>query len=138
MIRKYDLDAVLGVNNVGNAFTPWASPDPLFLACLGIGIYQSGTQADAELLYECVSTRARKAIGLPSALGLTLRPGDVPDLILFYNRDETGCEVSRPRYSVADVVWDPPARLNRDVVSGGRLKPAALAGWSLDTRYQFA
>ncbi|CAL5872124.1 uncharacterized protein PFLUO_LOCUS6382 [Penicillium psychrofluorescens] len=138
MIRRYGLDAVLGVNNVGNAFTPWASPDPLFLACLGVGIYQSGTQVDAELLYECVSTRARKAIGLPSASGLTLRPGDVPDLILFYDRDETGCEVSRPRYSVADVIWDPPARLNRDVLRGGRLKPAALPGWSLDTRYQFA
>ncbi|EKV05614.1 Zinc metallopeptidase, putative [Penicillium digitatum] len=32
MIRKHNLDAVIGVNNVGNPFTPWGLPDPFSLA----------------------------------------------------------------------------------------------------------
>ncbi|KAI9934222.1 hypothetical protein AWENTII_008621 [Aspergillus wentii] len=131
MIRKHDLDAVIGVNNVGNAFTPWGSPDPLSLACLGVGIYQAGTQADAELLYECVSTRARAAIGLSNTnqLGssLEVKEGSCPDFLLIYNVDETGCQAPRARESVAEVVWDPSTKLTRDVVSSGRLmlKPMA-------------
>ncbi|PLB46900.1 Metallo-dependent hydrolase [Aspergillus steynii IBT 23096] len=123
MIRKYGLDAVMGVNNVGNAFTPWGSPDPLSLACLGVGVYQTGTQADANLLYECVSTRARTAIGLSSRTSdLVLKHGDCDDVLLFYNVDDTGCGVSRQRTRVADVVWDPPARVSRSVVIRGALK----------------
>jgi cytosine/adenosine deaminase-related metal-dependent hydrolase len=123
MIRKYDLDAVIGVNNVGNAFTPWGSADPLLLACLGVGIYQTGTQSDAELLYECVSTRARAAIGLsPSQKSLAIDKGDRADFMLFSDRDDTGCGISRPRKTVAEIVWDPPGRVNRDLVVNGRLK----------------
>ncbi|KAE8358005.1 hypothetical protein BDV27DRAFT_163993 [Aspergillus caelatus] len=69
LIRRYGLDVVLSVNNVGNAFTPWGSVDPVALACLGVGVYQAGTVEDAELLYECVSTRARAAIGLEEETG---------------------------------------------------------------------
>lgn len=128
LIRKHDLDGVIGVNNVGNAFTPWGPPDPLFLACLGVGVYQAGTQADAELLYECVSTRARTAIGLaPPDPSLTLKAGRQPDLLIFRDRDDTGCGVARPRTSVAEIVWDPPARLNRDIVCNGRLKSFGTA-----------
>ncbi|KAK1141228.1 hypothetical protein N8T08_009267 [Aspergillus melleus] len=122
MIRKYNLDAVIGVNNVGNAFTPWGSLDPLSLACLGVGVYQAGTQADATLLYECVSTRARAAIGLPSSSGLTLKDGDPDELLLFYRMDDTGCAVPRSRTRVADLVWDPPARVSRSVVIRGAAK----------------
>jgi hypothetical protein len=50
MIKKYGLNAVIGINNVGNAFTPQGSCDPLSLASLGVGVYQAGTKADAELL----------------------------------------------------------------------------------------
>lgn len=122
LIKKYKLDAVMGVNNVGNLFTPWGSADPLSLACLAVGIYQAGSQADAELLYECVSTRARAAIGLETPEGLCVREGLVPDLLLVRDRDETGCGISRPRSSVAEVVWAPPGVVSRDVVVGGRLK----------------
>ncbi len=122
MIRKHGLDAVIGVNNVGNAFTPWGSPDPLSVACLGVGAYQAGTQDDAGLLYECVSTRARAAIGLsPSPSSLTFKEEDRPDFLLFYPRDLTGCGVARPCGTVAEVVWDRPAQANREVVIGGRL-----------------
>lgn len=136
MIRKYGLDAVIGVNNVGNAFTPWGSSDPLSLACLGVGVYQAGTQADANLLYECVSTRARAAIGLSSSTsGLALKDGDCDDVLLFYNVDDTGCRVSRPRTRVADVVWDPPARVSRSVVTRGALK-RSLVSLRPDTAYE--
>ncbi|KAA8647673.1 hypothetical protein EYZ11_006861 [Aspergillus tanneri] len=138
LIRKHDLDAVIGVNNVGNAFTPWGPPDPLFLACLGVGVYQAGTQADAELLYECVSTRARAAIGVSASNpGITLKVGGEPDLLLFRDRDDTGCGVPRPRTSVAEIVWDPPERLNRDVVCNGRLKSSGTHT-SPDPMYQFS
>jgi hypothetical protein len=130
MIRKYGLDAVVGVNNVGNAFTPWGSPDPLSLACLGVGVYQAGTQADAELLYECVSTRARAAIGLPitaSGTSLTLQQEDIPEFMLVYHVDESGSGRPRARRSVAEVVWDPPGRLCRVVARNGRLVTKPMA-----------
>jgi cytosine/adenosine deaminase-related metal-dependent hydrolase len=138
MIRKYKLDAVMGVNNVGNSFTPWGLPDPLSLACLGVGIYQAGSQADAELLYECVSTRARAAIGLESHSGLCIQQGCQPDLLLVQHRDETGCGVSRPRTNVAEVVWTPPEKMNRDVVSGGRLKISPFVTADSDTLYRYS
>jgi hypothetical protein len=50
MINKYGLNAAIGINNVGNAFTPQGNCDPLSLASLGVGVYQAGTKADAELL----------------------------------------------------------------------------------------
>ncbi len=50
MIKRYGMKAALGVNNVGNAFTPHGSCDPLSVACLGVGIYQAGTKSDAEIL----------------------------------------------------------------------------------------
>ena len=50
MIKKYGLNAAVGINNVGNAFTPQGSCDPLTLASLGVGIYQAGTSEDTETL----------------------------------------------------------------------------------------
>lgn len=140
MISEHGLDAIIGVNNVGNAFTPWGSADPLSLACLGVGIYQAGTQKDAELLYECVSTRARAAIGLLGSQGgssLMLKEGDQPDLVVLHNVDDTGCNVLRPRNSVADVVWDPPARVSRHIISNGRLKLPPHPMYPGTARYAF-
>ncbi|RAL09917.1 putative zinc metallopeptidase [Aspergillus homomorphus CBS 101889] len=121
MINKHELDAVMGINNVGNAFTPWGSEDPLSLACLGVGIYQAGTRANAELLYECVSTRARAAIGLsPQNTGLSLKPESRADFIMFHEVDETCCGAARPRHGVAGIVWDPPSKVSRRVITGGQ------------------
>lgn len=50
MIQEYNLNAAIGVNNVGNAFTPQGSCDPLSLASFGVGIYQAGTKEDADVL----------------------------------------------------------------------------------------
>ncbi|KAL2866729.1 putative zinc metallopeptidase [Aspergillus lucknowensis] len=132
MVRKHGLDAVIAVNNVGNAFTPWGSADPLNLACLGVGVYQAGTIGDAELLYECVSTRARAAIGLsPPGVdsGVRLRCGDHAEILVLHNVDDTGClgdSDSRSRKSLAEVVWDPPSRASRAVVCRGHVLMPAL------------
>jgi hypothetical protein len=50
MIKEYGLQAAIGINNVGNAFTPQGGCDPLSVACLGVGIYQAGTKEDADIL----------------------------------------------------------------------------------------
>ncbi|KAL5336470.1 hypothetical protein BJX70DRAFT_400550 [Aspergillus crustosus] len=142
MIRDFGLDAVMGVNNVGNAFTPWGSADSLSLACLSVGIYQTGTVRDAELLYECVSTRARAAIGLsvtrPDS-SVCLKYGDRAEILLLYDVDDTGCldtGSTRVRKSVAEAVWDPPASTSRAVVSRGRVKMPALSVFT-ETAFQF-
>ncbi|KAF2149351.1 Metallo-dependent hydrolase [Myriangium duriaei CBS 260.36] len=90
MIQKYGLNCAIGMNNIGNAFTPQGVCDPLFLANLGVAIYHTGTVKDARLLYECISTRARAAIGLASSshdgdydFTLDILPGQRADLILF-------------------------------------------------------
>lgn len=51
MIENYDLNGAIGVNNVGNAFTPNGNCDPMSLASMGVGLYQAGTKRDTELLY---------------------------------------------------------------------------------------
>jgi hypothetical protein len=126
LIRDFGLDACLSVNNVGNAFTPWGSGDPLALASLGVGVYQASTEDDARILLECVSTRARRAIGLePSDYdsgdleaqqnrGL-LWEGRKGDLLLIKNEEWVGCPghlglkiPARQRVTIKDVVWDPP------------------------------
>ncbi|MCJ1239821.1 hypothetical protein MMC14_007819 [Varicellaria rhodocarpa] len=51
LIKELGVNAAIGVNNVGNAFTPQGSADPLSVAGLGVGLYQAGTGEDAEVLY---------------------------------------------------------------------------------------
>jgi cytosine/adenosine deaminase-related metal-dependent hydrolase len=51
MVQQYGLSCAMSINNIGNAFTPWGAVDPIALASLGMGVYQSGTKSDAELLY---------------------------------------------------------------------------------------
>ncbi|KIX03474.1 uncharacterized protein Z518_07027 [Rhinocladiella mackenziei CBS 650.93] len=140
MIKKFGLSTCLSVNNVGNAFTPWGMGDPLQLASLGVGIYQAGTDEDAKTLFECVSSRARKAIGLSpaSAVNLESKTGDEDagegetdepnlevgrrgELLLVRNEEWVGCPghlgiriPARQRVGFRDLVWDPPdIRLRR-------------------------
>lgn len=51
MIQEHGLQAAIAVNNVGNAFTPQGNCDPLAVASMGVGIYQSATKKEAEILY---------------------------------------------------------------------------------------
>ncbi|KAI0389337.1 hypothetical protein F5Y17DRAFT_469762 [Xylariaceae sp. FL0594] len=105
MIKSLRLSVCLGVNNVGNAFTPFGTADPLQLASWAVGIYQSGTVEDAELLYACRSQGMlmftnRGSIELPGAPG------------------QTGISVPpRFRLSLKDVIWDPPESNSRRIIS---------------------
>ncbi|KAI0098366.1 Metallo-dependent hydrolase [Daldinia grandis] len=120
MIRDLGISACIGVNNVGNAFTPFGTGDPLQLASWGVGIYQAGTLSDAIILYGCVSWLAKRAIGVEGearyrgiAEGQSLR-----GMLLISNKKHTrlpgvanGSELkipARQRTSFKDIVWDPP------------------------------
>lgn len=104
MINAHGLQAAIAVNNVCNAFTPQGSCDPLTVASSGIGLYSAGTTTDTETLYECVSSRARNAIGLYGGSTLDLKVGEAADLIVL-NKDEE-CDW-RTRKSIAELVYDP-------------------------------
>lgn len=128
MIRDFGLEACLSVNNVGNAFTPWGTGDPLAIASLGVGIYQASTEEDARILLECVSSRARRAIGLEPKEADPGNPkeqqqdtckllweGRKGDVLVIRNDEWIGCPghlglkvPARQRVSIKDVVWDPP------------------------------
>ena len=108
MITKYALKGAIAINNVGNAFTPHGSCDPLNIASKGVGLYQAGTINDAQLLYQCVSTRAIEAIG-----GYTSRPfaiGEPANFVLFdMGGSESGLlSTQRGRKTLQEVVYDPP------------------------------
>ena len=136
--KEYGIEVVLGVNNVGNAFTPWGSGDPLQLASMGVGLYHGGTGEAGEVLFGSVSWRARRAVGLGEAEeeeqygegagggGMTVRVGmsiDEFGLLVVENEEWVGCPgvlgmkvPGRRRLSVRDVVWDvPEVRLRRVV-----------------------
>ncbi|KAF2812639.1 cytosine deaminase protein-like protein [Mytilinidion resinicola] len=114
MIEEYKLDGAIAVNNVGNAFTPQGNCDPLSVASLGVAIYQAGTKKDAEVLYECVSSRAKAVIGVPST-SLDLAVGDPADFVLF-DRLDIGW---RCRTTITEVVYD--AGPHRQTIWQGKL-----------------
>lgn len=122
LINRFKLNACIGINNVGNAFTPWGSVDPLRLASLGVGVYQAGTPQDAELLFECVSARAQDAIGLSKIVVRSLEPGARALFMIVSNDADivvAGQQTNVParkRITVADVVWDPPELRQRRVI----------------------
>ncbi|KAI0198679.1 hypothetical protein F4808DRAFT_253942 [Astrocystis sublimbata] len=129
LIKDFGIQACIGVNNVGNAFTPYGTGDPLQLASWAVGIYQVGTAKDAELLYECVSQGARSAIGL--LYGNRIGPIDKGDhiggMLLLGNQRamklpdgprSTLTVAPRWRLSLRDVVWDPPESSLRAVLGG--------------------
>jgi hypothetical protein len=106
MIEEYKFNAAIGVNNVGNAFTPYGSCDPLNLASFGVGVYQAGTRADADMLLQCVSSRAKLAIGLSPKMscGLEIQVGDRADFVLFGSQRES--KSFRSRKTIQELVYD--------------------------------
>jgi cytosine/adenosine deaminase-related metal-dependent hydrolase len=130
MIKKHGLEASIAVNNVGNAFTPYGSCDPLSIASLGVGIYQAGTKKDAEILFvlflhcpvpesrpnatmqETVSERAKATIGC-EATSLQISLGEPADFVLFDRMDSSW----RYRKSIVEVVYD--AGSSRQTIKGG-------------------
>lgn len=107
MIQKYGIRGAIAINNVGNAFTPYGSCDPLGIASMGVGLYHAGTKQDTQLLYECVSGRAKQAIGHTS------RPfsiGEPADFVLFDTAGSEDCLLSsqRGRNTLQEVLYDSP------------------------------
>ena len=123
LIKDYGFNAAMSMNNIGNAFTPQGSCDPLSIASLGIGVYQAGTKRDAEILYECVSTRARHAIGLSSGLHskfsnkLSLEPDQTADMLLF-GKENPGW---RNRRTISEAVYLYDGARERTVFKSGLL-----------------
>ncbi|XPS92091.1 hypothetical protein M3J09_001497 [Ascochyta lentis] len=113
MIKQYGFNAAISANNVGNAFTPQGSCDPLSIAQLGVGLYQAPTKNDVQLLYATVSSRAKTAIGHEPAT-LNLKPGEPADFVIFDSMDSGW----RCRKSIAEVVYD--AGFVRQTVYQGR------------------
>lgn len=105
LIEEYHLQGTFGVNNVGNAFTPYGNCDPLSLASMCVGVYQAGTKRDAEVLYECVSTRAKAAIGCGNRKALKAEEGDEADFVLLNTNPHQG---GRPKGTLQEMIYDPP------------------------------
>ena len=122
MIQKYGLKGAIGVNNVGNAFTPQGNCDPMSIASMGVGVYQAGTKADTQILYDCVSSGAKAAIGF-SQPDSPFEKGAPADFILFHNQKvekKDGAD-NRSRKTLQEVIYDPPSE--RRTVKGGCLCP---------------
>ncbi|KAI0029168.1 hypothetical protein K488DRAFT_80320 [Vararia minispora EC-137] len=99
----------LATNNVGNAFTPQGTPDPLVLCPLGVALYQDPTPATCRLLLQCVTTASRAAIGFGAhGADILLRTDDAADLVLLHD-----CASAR------DAVMCPP--FVRTTVRAGRI-----------------
>ncbi|GKU04911.1 cytosine deaminase [Fusarium langsethiae] len=129
MIQEYGLHACLSVNNVGNAFTPYGTGDPLGVASWGVGLFHAGKTDDARLLYEAVSTRAMNAIK-PSEVSHETKSyveekKNLTPMILFKNEETMEIQSAqgrmiqvpaRQRLSVKDIVWDPPETRLRSII----------------------
>ncbi|KAI7663284.1 Metallo-dependent hydrolase [Hortaea werneckii] len=125
LVTDFGLNACLGVNNIGNAFTPYGSCDPVLLACLGVGVYQAGTSGQAGVLFECVSSRAKEAIGFDGGRqegggggGRGLEVGEGERDLLVWGTEEVEW---RTRKSVAEVVFLYDGCRGRRVVRSGRI-----------------
>ncbi|KAL8839115.1 MAG: hypothetical protein Q9176_004617 [Flavoplaca citrina] len=105
MIEQYQFQGTFGINNVGNAFTPQGNCDPLRLASMCVGVYQAGTKGDAELLFQCISTSAKAAIGCGNLKAPKFEEGDEADFVIFNTNASNG---RRPKGSVAELIYDPP------------------------------
>lgn len=66
VLNRYGIEIAMSVNNVGNAFTPQGSLDPLSLCTLGVALFQSATPADIQTLVVrlpfCSFSRSRMTI----------------------------------------------------------------------------
>jgi hypothetical protein len=57
LVNDYGLAVAMSVNNVGNAFTPQGSLDPLSLCTFGVAVFQAGTRTDCNVLLVCPTVK---------------------------------------------------------------------------------
>ncbi|MCJ1272657.1 hypothetical protein MMC21_000444 [Puttea exsequens] len=119
MIQHHNFRGAIAINNIGNAFTPQGSCDPLSIASMGVGLYHAGRNADVQLLYECVSTRAKEAIGFA---GEPFELGADADFVFFSAGGDGEVRASRQRGrgTLREVVYDPP-RGRRTIFRGNEI-----------------
>ena len=124
LLSDHGLNGAIGINNVGNAFTPWGTCDPLQIAMMGVGLYHGGTSNDTVLMYDSVSSAAKAAIGLGKVRDVEIGEDSPGDLLLF----ETGHNVTvgghtvrlRSQQSKEEIVWSPPSIDARTTFKKGR------------------
>ncbi|ERF74410.1 hypothetical protein EPUS_06588 [Endocarpon pusillum Z07020] len=126
LIKEFNLNAALSVNNLSNPFTPYGTADPLQLACWGVGMYHAGAEGDAEVLYECVSARGRReGLGVEVGDVVSARGGEDTVVDICDEKavpgsgdkvDSTVTVLGRGMRSVRDVVWCPPETGRRKVI----------------------
>ncbi|KIY71546.1 Metallo-dependent hydrolase [Cylindrobasidium torrendii FP15055 ss-10] len=106
LVRQHGLQVAMSVNNVGNAFTPQGSVDPLALCTLGVAIFQAATPEDIHALACSVTSASKRAMGLNAPGRMSIEAGDTADLLVMHH--------SR---SLADVVLNPS--YDRTTIRGG-------------------
>ena len=67
--RDYQFNISISVNNVGNAFTPQGTPDPLSLCPLGVAIYQDCTHDGCHALVVIVDVKQALQLYIDSTIG---------------------------------------------------------------------
>ncbi|KIJ51873.1 hypothetical protein M422DRAFT_58789 [Sphaerobolus stellatus SS14] len=102
------LDMAMSVNNVGNAFTPQGSFDPLNLCTFGVATFQNGTPNACATLLDSVSNVSKRAAGMNHPRSLLVQKGDPADLVLIH-----GCS------NVQDLVLSPS--YERTTIKAGRV-----------------
>jgi len=108
--RKFGLHMAMGVNNVGNAFTPQGTADPMGLLPFGVAIYQAANEEDCMSLLESITIDSRRAVDTVTKGELRLLVGDRADLLVLHGTDQS---------DVTQVVLTPG--MNRTVIKGGKV-----------------
>lgn len=126
MTAKHGLDVGMSINNIGNAFTPQGSADPVSLCTFGVAIFQTGLVESCNILYvkyiypgqdrnfffirfqESVSNTSKKAVGVKHSQSLVIKEGDPADLVIVHGRK-----------SIQSVVLNPG--IERTVIKSGRV-----------------
>ena len=121
LAEDHGLNIAMSVNNVGNAFTPQGTPDPLSLCSLGVALFQAGTKSACQKLLvsipseargaslpltypftqESVILHSRTAIGEKGSAGLSLVPrvGDPADFVLLHENHDAQSAACSPSYT---------------------------------------
>ncbi|KAH7884961.1 hypothetical protein F5I97DRAFT_1810368 [Phlebopus sp. FC_14] len=107
--REHGVRVALSVNNVENAFTPQGYVDPLTLACLGVGLFQVGTEPEWRELLRAVSTTSKEAIGIQERAhtdndGLVPRVGDAADFALVHEARRWQSVILSPGFDRTTIV----------------------------------
>ncbi|KAL0578627.1 hypothetical protein V5O48_003370 [Marasmius crinis-equi] len=99
LAREYGLEVAMSVNNVGNAFTPQGSLDPLALCPFGVAIFQAATPKDLETLLRSVTITSKVALGMEDVSpDLYPQVGDQADFVILHGNETLTQAALNPSY----------------------------------------